>query len=152
MTLERMNRRDFRRTALVGVLLACVLAVVIGSLDVLAFPRSAAAELEHRPIAAASLHLAIRHLPVLALAFVAGLFAFGGRNPLSGAAVALAAAPWWLYVAGITTYEGWLAQEDPLRWFVHASWYVGWPNLVSVPIGLWLAAKVRGVQQQPHVL
>ena len=137
-----MKPSAFHRAVIFGIVLAVVLAYSIASLDALAFPRSAEAELEHKKVLAALLHLSLRHVPVVLIAFLAGTALFAHGRPVTGKAIVGAALPWLLYVVGVSAYEM-QAHEIPLQSLLAAAWYVGWPNLLSVPVGLLLAAWLR---------
>jgi len=86
--------------------------------------------------------IGIRHLPVFLLAVAAGLVIFRLLHSTAAVTVAVTALPYLVYVVVQGTLDALAAGEPAFSWIGYEPAYFIWPHFVTVPLGLWAAARL----------
>lgn len=86
--------------------------------------------------------IGIRHLPIFLLAVAAGRLIFARLRSAAAVTVGVTALPYLVYVVVHGVLDALAAGEAAFSWVGYEPAYFIWPHFVTVPLGLWAAARM----------
>ena len=139
--------RQFLMFLTLGVFLTLVCAYVGELLTPPAIARWTLQSNEHDEFRAALAMIGVRHLPLFLLSVALGNVIFRMVRRTSLRAVATVAAPYVVYVMFRGVLESLDAGESAWSWVTYEPAYFIWPHFITVPAGLFAAARMVGRQK-----